>query len=290
MTWPLSSRTRSGRPRPEAGRLRHRDVHVDLEAGVLVDGREHRRGRDAIADPHRDVADHAGRRRRHPVVAELDPLLPDLLVDRLDLGLRRGERGGGLVVFHLRAGAGIEQRLGPVGLLPGQTEVGESRGALRLQRRHRGLLPLGVDLEQHGARRHAGARRDRDPPDDAVHLRLDRRRPARLDGADELARPLHGRVAERHRLDRRRRRPTRPCRPLPAAAARRGHRSGQQARRGPVASPAAPDIPSVSHRPHAPSRPEPPSILHGRSTIRCTTPGPSPRRYDACDAAWSFPS
>ena len=55
---------RTGSPTLRLRRLLHGHVDVDLEAGVVLDRRQHRRSRDAVADADGNVADDAGRRRR----------------------------------------------------------------------------------------------------------------------------------------------------------------------------------------------------------------------------------
>ena len=57
----------------------------------------------------------------------------------------------GLVEFLLADGARVQQRPQPRGLLFPVGQVGLPRGPLRFERAHRGLLPAGVDLHQHGA-------------------------------------------------------------------------------------------------------------------------------------------
>ena len=124
----------------QARRLLHRHVDVDLEACVLVDRRQHRRLRHAVADADRNVADDAGGRRGDAVVAELDPLLADLLLDRLELRLGRLHGGVGLLELLLADGAGVEQRLRALGLLSRKLHVGLARRAHATRGRHRRLL------------------------------------------------------------------------------------------------------------------------------------------------------
>ena len=68
-----------GEPEREVGGALDRDADVDLEVLVLVEGGEHGLGGDRFADPHRDVADHAGLGRVDQEVAERDLLLAHLL-------------------------------------------------------------------------------------------------------------------------------------------------------------------------------------------------------------------
>ena len=274
MTLPCSSRMRSGRPGLRPVACGHRDVHVDLETGVLVDGRQHgrRRSRDRRPAPgcrrrRRPSATSPGSSRARPAAAGSAPSIA------LTCASAAASAGRRLVELLLRAGAGIEQRLGALGLLLRQPEVGlpRQRAATASSPPSACCRSASISIND-GAGRHAGARRDvRSGVMMPLDLRLDGRRRTRLHRADELAGALD-----------RRRCPASPLRPPPAAAPagrapagepppqwtapnarQHGHGRGR-----PAASPVLPFASSVRHRPHASSQSEPPSILHGHGTIR----------------------
>ncbi len=74
----------------ETRRLLHRHVHVDLEPGVVVERREHRRGASRDRPTRTGMSPTTpARRRDHAVVRQLGLLLSNLLVDRLELRLGR---------------------------------------------------------------------------------------------------------------------------------------------------------------------------------------------------------
>src|SRR5579872_3455270 len=78
-----------------------RHVNVRLDRPGLIDRRQQRRYRNAIADAHRDVTDNPVRRRRHGVVVQFDLLRRDRLLERFQLRQRRVVRCLRVVVVLL---------------------------------------------------------------------------------------------------------------------------------------------------------------------------------------------
>ena len=131
---------RTGRSDLEVRRLLHGHVDVDLETGVVIDGRQHRGLGDAVTGANGNVADDAGGGGRHAVERQLRLLLPDLVLDRFQLRLGGFLKRHRLLVFLLAHRADAEQVLRAGRLLPGERRIGFASGAHGLERRHRGLL------------------------------------------------------------------------------------------------------------------------------------------------------
>ncbi len=156
----------------QARRFLHRNVDVELEAGVVLDGRQRGRTGDAIARAHRNITHGACERRRHARIGPLVALLLDLFLDRFQLGLGRSLERLRLIVLLLAHGADFEQLPGTLGLLAGEGRVGFPRGAEGLETRDRSRLRRRVDLEQDRAGRDPVPRLHVDLGDEAFHLRL----------------------------------------------------------------------------------------------------------------------
>src|SRR4029079_4823010 len=153
--------------------LLDRHLDVDLEAGVLVDGRQDRVGLHAIADADRHVADDAGGWSRHAVVLQLHAAFLRARVRRGLLGRGRPERGFRLVVFLLADRANPEQFLRALELLLRIADGRLLRGAARLVAVHCRALARGIDLQERRAGAHPVARLHHDVGDDALDLRPD---------------------------------------------------------------------------------------------------------------------
>ncbi len=167
-------------------RALERHVEVRLEPLGLVDGRDRRCRRHAIALTDRDIADDARHRRDDAVVLELDFAFLDLRSHRCQL--RLGVLVGRLSLFQFGQadGSRLVQFLHARDLLCGKREVRLACGDLRLERGNRSLLPIRIDLNQRLARTDLIARLDENAADVALDLRLYGRRSQRPDRCHEL--------------------------------------------------------------------------------------------------------
>src|SRR6478735_1958271 len=158
-------------PYPDVRPLLDRHLDVDLEPGVLVDGRQDRVGLHAIADAYRNVADDAGRWSGHAVVLQLHAAF---LQTRLQRCLRSGgrpQRCFRLVVFLLADRSDPQQFLRALELLLRIADGRLLRRAARFVAVHRRALARGVDLQERRAGAHLVARLHHDVGDDALDLR-----------------------------------------------------------------------------------------------------------------------
>ena len=130
---PASSTIRTGNARLQARRLRDRHVDVELEAGVLVDvvSTVDRVTRSPTRTGMSPTMPAVG--RRDAVIRQLDLLLANLRLDGLQLRLGRLHGDRRLFVFLLAHGAGVEQLLQAIGLLPRPLHIRFTRRAHRFE-------------------------------------------------------------------------------------------------------------------------------------------------------------
>ena len=158
-----------------------------------------------IADAHGHVADDARRRSGDGEETELDLLLLNLRLERLEVCVGRALRRVGLLELLLADGAGRIQLVVPLLLLTREGQGGFGRCELSLLARHCRLLSPRVDFHERGALPYPVARHHEDLRDLAVDLRLHGGRFQRPERGDVLAgvldrRRMSGR--EHHRCGR----------------------------------------------------------------------------------------
>jgi hypothetical protein len=131
-------------------RLLDGNIDVGFEAAGTVDGGERSGGEDAVANADGNIADNAGARRDHLIVVQLDLLLANLSIERVQLRLGGVESGARLVEILLTDYAGIGQAADAVVVLLRPFDLGDLGGAGVLLAFDRGLLLGGIDLH-HGS-------------------------------------------------------------------------------------------------------------------------------------------
>ena len=175
----------NGQPHLQAERPFNRHVDVQLQRPVLIDRRQHRSAWSPGCRRGR------GRRRRFPAVgavdrevAQLDDLLLELRLQRLEIGLGGLKAGRRLLLFLLADRAGRVELRGTLGLLPRERDRGFARRQLGLLSRDGRLLSPRIDLDDRCALRDLVSRFHEDLRDLTVDLRLDGGRAQRPHGRD----------------------------------------------------------------------------------------------------------
>ncbi len=125
-----------------------RHIHIDFQASRLVDRRQLRRGRDAVAHVHRNISHNPAAQRDHFVIMQLHFLLVYLRVERIHLRLGRVQGRLRLVqillAHHPRGGKSLRALI----LLLRPDQVRLLRRPRTLLALHRGLLLQRIDLDQ----------------------------------------------------------------------------------------------------------------------------------------------
>ncbi len=168
----------------QLGRFLDGNKDVRFEAAGTVDGGELGGSEDAVADADGYITDYACTGRDYLVVVQLDLLLIDLSIERVQLRLGCVESGAGLVEILLADYAGVGQTADAIVILLRPFHLGDLGGAGVLLAFDRGLLLGGINLHHGRARGDAFTGVDEDLRNDAFDLRHDHGGIARFQGGD----------------------------------------------------------------------------------------------------------
>ena len=190
-----------GQADAKIGRAIERHLDVRFERVVLIDGRDHRGGRDAVAGPNRNVPDGSGLRRFHPEELQLNASFTKLRVERRETGFSGAQRVLCLLELLFADRPGFDERFQATDLEAPVLDVRLRARSAGLRAAHDGNLTVRVDLHQRIARAYLVAGLDEDPRDEPFDFRLDGRRSQRPQRRDELRSLLDRFRFERHHLN-----------------------------------------------------------------------------------------
>ena len=174
----------NGKVHLQLGRFLDGNIDVGFKAAGTVDGGELGGGEDAVANADGYIPDDARTRRDYLVVMQLDLLLVDLSIERVQLRLGSVEGGARLVEILLADYAGVGKAIDAFVILLRPYDLGNLGGAGVFLAFDRGLLLGRIDLHHGRAVSDAFAGVDEDLRNDAFYLRHDHGGVAGFQGGD----------------------------------------------------------------------------------------------------------